>query len=43
MDILERVQYRATKRIKWLEHPSCEEKLLKAVLPGEEEAWGRSY
>ena len=38
LDILERVQHRATKMIKGLEHLSCEERLTEPGLPGEEEA-----
>jgi len=45
MDLLERVQRRATKMIRGMEHLSCEKKAERvgAVQPGEEKAAGRPY
>jgi len=44
MELLERVQRRATKTIQGLEHLFCEDRLrVGAVQPGEEKAPGRPY
>ena len=43
MDLMERVQRRATKMIQGMEHLSYEDRLrARAVQPGEEKALGRS-